>query len=166
MCYTGCMEPQPANATASKTPTPEAANTGPDPIVPGVDPGVSPVSEVTDEKEVQEWASYLRKVAKGGEPFSAIGGNRPVKVSEYGYAAASHLAHLLGMSRKEVITLALCHYARALTSAPVVTQHDLAMLTKGMQFVVQDLTLEVAEMSKLALAVADQESVLGPNVIP
>ena len=140
----------------------------------GMEPKVADIAsdgEAADEDEGSEAehkkaVALLREVAAAGKVrFSATKGNRGVKLSDYAHATATHLCHVLGMNRKEVITLALCHYARALTSAPVVTQHDLAMLTKGMQFVVADLTLEVAEMSKLALAVADQESVLGPNVI-
>lgn len=110
-------------------------------------------------------AAFLKDVADGTIPFKPTEGNVPIRVSDYSYHLATHLAGVLKTNRKEVITLALCHYARALTSPHVTTLNDLAMLTKGMQFVVQDLTMEVAEFSKLALEIANQEAIAGnPSV--
>lgn len=105
--------------------------------------------------------AFLHDVDAGKIPFDPAKGAFSIRVSEYSYKLATHLTSVLGLSRKEIITLALCHYARALTSAHVTTQNDLALLTKGMQFVVQDLTMEVAEFNRLAIEVANQEAVSG-----
>lgn len=160
------MEANPQDLPAAKLPL--IAGQNPQTVGDGPSEGQAAPQAVAEESgTVADWkrdAAFLRNVAEGREPFSTTKGNHNVKLSDYGHAAASHLGHVLGMNRKEVITLALCHYGRALTNAPIVTQQDLATLTKGMQFVVQELTLEVAEFSQLALAVADQEAVAGPAV--
>jgi len=127
-------------------------------------PKSDPDADVGEGEEMQEpnkAEAYLRGVAKGEIPFSAVKGRHNVKLGDYAFAIANHLAHTLGQERKKVITLALCHYARSLTSAPIVSQHDVAMLTQGMQLVVQDLAHEVGEFTQLALSVAEQEETAG-----
>lgn len=113
------------------------------------------------ESDLRKCEEYINDVATGKIPFSLLKGQVSGRYSEYAYNLSGYLSHTLGMTRKEVVTLALCHYARALTSAPIVVQHDLAMLTQGMQLCLTDLTQEVAEMSMLALSVADQEEIAG-----
>lgn len=136
------------------------------PTQPPITPGPGDVDEAEDkdigEADRQKFEKYLNDVATGKIPFAIRQGRRPARYSEYAYNLSGYLSHTLGMTRTEVVTLALCHYARALTSAPIVVQHDLAMLTQGLQMCVTDLTHEVAEMSMLALQVADQEEIAGP----
>lgn len=106
-------------------------------------------------------AAHIKDVADGVVPFEPTKGNVPIRISDYGYSVATHLGGALGKNRKEVITLALCHYARALTSPQVTTLNDLALLTKGLQFVVQDMTMEVAEFNSLSVKIANQEATAG-----
>ena len=144
------------------------------------DPAVPPNAPLTSEQEASaavadiealeasllaatqaKAAAYVRDVANGVIEFDPAKGFPQVRVSDYAFYLSTHLAAVLGMSRKEVMTLALCHYARNLTSAHVTSQNSVALLAKGMQFVVQDLTLEVADYNTLALEIANREAVAG-----
>lgn len=114
-----------------------------------------------DDKQLRMARMLLEEVANGRVPFDLRAGNEPIKACSYAYALATVLADTLGTNRKRVLLLALCYYARALTSAPVSTQNDLTLLLRGLQFTVQDLNFEVAETTALYLAISDQEAIAG-----
>jgi hypothetical protein len=122
-------------------------------------PGAVPTAD-----KLKEAAAFLLDVAEGRRPFELTKGNASLTVSNYAYHAVTHLAGVLGTTRKEAVTLALCYYIRALTGPQISAQNDLAMLTSGLQFVVQDLAQEVAEFNALAVSIANQEAVAGPAV--
>ena len=119
------------------------------------------VAAETAEKAFNE-AAYLERIATGAIPYDPRKGEVSVKVSLYGKALLGHLATLLNMDKKEVMTLALCHYARCLTSAPISSLNDLGVQTQGLQLSVQDLVLEFMEFNELAGAVSNQEAIAGP----
>ena len=106
--------------------------------------------------------AYLTRIATGAIPYDPMKGEASLKVSTYGKALLGHLSRLLNMDQKEVMTLALCHYARCLTSAPISSLNDLGVQTQGLQLSVQDLVLEVMEFNELAVSVSNQEAIAGP----
>ncbi|MDO8587629.1 MAG: hypothetical protein Q7T82_11380 [Armatimonadota bacterium] len=135
---------------------PPLENEIPDPVL-ASDPALKPEKGFNEE-------AYLQQVARGETPFSATeGDNASVKLSMYARALTGHLSRLLSMEKKEVVTLALCHYARCLIHAPTVSLNDLGVQTQGLQLSVQDLVLEVMEFNELTVAVANQEAVSGSS---
>jgi len=126
---------------------------------------IEDLKEELTEKTLAVSAKFVRDVAERKVPFDPTEGNHSIKTSDYGYHLATHLAGLLQTNRKEVITLALCHYSQAMTAAHVTSLNDLALLTQGLQVVIQDMAMEVAEHNRLALEIANQEVISGtPSV--
>ncbi|MDO8587587.1 MAG: hypothetical protein Q7T82_11165 [Armatimonadota bacterium] len=123
----------------------------------------APTEEGNAESEKEAFGeAYLRGVASGDRPFDVKAGDTSVKVSDYTQAVLGHLSRLLKKEKKEIITLAVCHFGRSLTATPLTSLNDLGVQTQGLQLSIQNLVLEVMEFDQLAVSVANQEASASP----
>jgi hypothetical protein len=83
-----------------------------------------------------------------------------VRIDEYTEALIILLSYQLSVPKSEVISSALRFMARQLTERSVVNQNELAVLLHAYQHALGDLAIVVMELRELAIAVADQESVI------